>query len=229
VTVEHALGIGVGDELAFEPRLHREPDKIGAAILPARATIAAAHHAIDFDRRVKILRLMRIERDAHDTARKGHLRPLGEDGPRQESPMLAAIVAAIDRDRRRAGEDRARLFRVDEDRPDLHAAVGKIGPVPMIAAIGAVIGPVLRAGEDQLGILRMDDDRMDADGIRQPIFQMLPLPFAHGLAEGAGDRSAAPGSGAGKNIRSSHRTAPVFASPWVRADYEALPPSSALR
>src|SRR6202007_2393727 len=116
---KHALGLATGAEIAFELRILGEADESRVAIAPALAAVAAAHHAVDFDRRVKIARRLRIEGDAHHATRKRHLHMLGQHRLRQALPMRAAILAAIDADRRGAGIDRLRLPRMDEKGPDL--------------------------------------------------------------------------------------------------------------
>jgi len=42
-----------------------------------------------------------------------------------------------------------------QERPDLHAAVGKVGAAEIPAAIGASIDSISGAGKDQIGIARV--------------------------------------------------------------------------
>src|SRR6202011_2588602 len=106
-----------------------------AAILPALAVIEAAHDAVDLEHGVDLGRAIRGLGKTHDPARKWHPDALGELRLGKPAPVVAAILAAVDRHRRGPGVEGLRVLRVDQDRPDLHPAIGKAEPLPMLAAV----------------------------------------------------------------------------------------------
>ena len=82
---------------------------------------------------------------------------------RQLAPGVAAVFAAIESDRRGARIQDVRPRRMDGERPDHRAAVGKAEPLPVIAAVGAAVRAVLRADVDHVRIARMHGDRAHLD------------------------------------------------------------------
>jgi hypothetical protein len=93
-----------------------------------------------------------------------------------------------------------RVLRIDEDRPDLHAAIGKAEPLPMLAAIGAAIWPVLGSDVDDLRIYRVNGDGLDVRLFRQSPCEEPAFAVAGGQAEDAATGAAPPPSNTGVNI-----------------------------
>jgi hypothetical protein len=104
---------------------------------------------------------------AHDPAGERHPDPVGHLRVGEPPPIIAAVFAAVDRDGRRSRIDRSRVLRIDEDRPDLHAGVGKTEALPMLAAIGAAIRAALGPDVDNIGIFRVNGDGLDMRLFRQ--------------------------------------------------------------
>jgi len=70
----------------------------------------------------------------------------------------AAILAEVDRYRRAAGQHPLRIGVVMQERPDLYAAVRKVGATEILATIGASIDPIDGASEDKIRIARVGED-----------------------------------------------------------------------
>ncbi len=83
---------------------------------------------------------------------------------------------------------------MEQHRPDRQAVVGHVDLFPMLAAVGAAIGPGLRARVHDLGLLRMHRQRPHRRHLGQPARERLPFLAAVGHAEQAGiDDAAGPG------------------------------------
>ena len=94
---------------------------------PGLAAVGAAHHAVDLERGVDLVRLLRVLREAHHARGERALAMLADLGRRELAPVRAAVVAAIDVDRRGAGEDALGIAAVDHEAPDLLLGVGEAG------------------------------------------------------------------------------------------------------
>src|SRR5262249_3871558 len=105
VPVEHAFGLRVTDELAAQTRLcFPQAQEVGAAIAPASAATSRAHYARDFEHGKNLAATERVRRKPHHAAGKRHL---GVDWHLRiwhALPARAVILAAIDRNRRAAGQ-----------------------------------------------------------------------------------------------------------------------------
>ncbi len=127
--------------------------------------------------------------EAHHPAGEVHPHPLRQGGIGQAGEMRAAVGAAVDAHRGGAGIDGARIMRVDQDRPHLHAAVGKAQPFPVRAAVGADVGAGLAAEEDRVGLGRVRGDRVHV-GFGEDV---VPRPARFAAEQPAG--AAVPGGG----------------------------------
>src|SRR4029453_2875683 len=96
-------------------------------------------------------------------------------------PVRAAIVAAIDVDRRGAGENPLGLAAVDHEAPDLLLGVGEAGAPESGTAVGAAPHAVVGAGEHGLWILLMNDTRVGLPGAQH----VLPVAPRRGAAKHA--------------------------------------------
>ncbi len=158
VAVEHALGLGVADELGAQPRLLlAELDEMVAAIAPGFAAVGRAHHAGDFEHGVDLVGMAGARREPHDAAVERHLGVDRQVEVRRAGPGLAAVGAAIDRDGGAAGQHALGIGRIDHERPHLHLLVGKIRALEGGAMVGRAIDAVGGAGEDEARIARMHE------------------------------------------------------------------------
>ena len=172
MSVEHALALERRENFALQFGPIRQRDKTGAAIVPGRSTVETAHRAVDLKRCIHLIRLVRIDRDSHDAIdERAHLEMVGRVHTHHQRPALAAIVAAVDADRRRARKHDARILRMKGDRPHLQVARRKLHALPMVAAVGAAIRPVLRAGKDDATVLGMDGDAVHVHDLGKPFIR----------------------------------------------------------
>ena len=178
-----------------------EPDQVFAAILPALPVVEAAHDAVDLEHRIDLGRMLGSLGQAHDPAVERHPDPVGHPRVGEPPPIVAAVLAAVDRDRRGPGVEGPRGLRVDEDRPDLHPVIGKAEPLPMLAAIGAAIRAVLGSDVDDLGIFRMNRDGLNVCLFGQSPCQLPAFAVAGRQAEDAAAGAAPPPSHTGIDIR----------------------------
>ena len=161
--------------------LFGELQQARAAIGPGLAEIDAAHDPVDLERGVELVVAPRVLDKTHHARREG-ARAVGVDGRYGESPPRgAAIVAAVDADGRGAGKHAVRIARVDEEGPDLPAAIGEGGPAEGGAAVAAAPHAVVGSGEHDLRVLRMDEDGEGLDGAQH----MLPVATRRRAAEDA--------------------------------------------
>src|ERR1700728_2670783 len=208
VTVEHAFGFGIADDLAAQTRfIDRHFDQMLAAVAPDFATVHRTHHATDFKRGENFVRPVRVPRKAHHPDREWRLAAIRKSWIGLAGPGLAGIVAAIDRNRRAAGEHAFRIGRIRQKRPDLDAAIGKVRALECRAAIDTAIDAILGASKNEARIVRMHEYRINL-GLGE---NMLPVVAAHIAAEHAGEIAlitAVIAANAGEHMRLSHRDPP---------------------
>src|SRR6516164_1973431 len=194
VAVEHSFAVpGAGGGTG-------EPDQVFAAILPALPVVEAAHDAVDLEHAIDLGRMAGVFGQAHDPAIERHPDPVGHPRVGEPVPIVAAVLAAVDRDRRSPGVKGLRVLRIDEDRPDLHSAVGKAEPLPMLAAIGAAVGAVLGSDVDSLGIFGVNGNGLNVGLLRQAPSQVPAFAVADGQAKDAAPGSTPPPSHTGIHI-----------------------------
>ena len=183
-----------------------ELDERRGKIGPGVAAVGAADDAAHLEPRVDDVGLRRVDDDAHDARRKAHLAVAGRFRPGELLPRVAAVLAAVDPDRRRARVHDVRPRRMERERPHHRAAIGKAEALPARAAVGRAVGTVLRARVDHARLARMHGERARLDVLRQTGGERLPFAVA-GLAaeEPAGGALAGAGypvSGAREDVAS---------------------------
>ena len=166
--VEHAFDLGLAADAAPIFRLFAEADQIGRAVFPTLAGIAAAHRAVRLHRRIDVVGRVRVDIEPHDPAGKRHMHAVRQSRIGCLLPVLAAIIAAVDRDRACPSVNPARIFRMYQHRPDVGLGIGQRQPFELVAAIGAAIKPLCAADKDRVGVLGMHGDRMHLSAVRQP-------------------------------------------------------------
>ena len=160
MAVQHSFGLGVADKLAAQARLLlRQPYEMRAAIAPGVAAVGRAHDPADLQHGVDFVRTSGMPRKTHHPAGKRHLGAFRQCRIRHALPALAGILAAIDRYRRAAREHPLSIGGIRQERPDLHAAVGKGGSPERRAAVSAAPHAIGGPRKDKARITRVDEDR----------------------------------------------------------------------
>ncbi len=141
-------------------------------------------------RRIDVVGGVRVDVEPHDPAGKGHDDAVGQARIGKLFPMLTAIVAAVDRDRRRPGIDPPRVFWMDQDRPDIRIGIGQRQALEFAAAVGAAVEPLGAADKNRVGVARRHGDRVDLGVFREPAAQFLPFIGADFLTKDAAQPAA---------------------------------------
>src|SRR5262249_31987734 len=158
-----------------------EAQQVGAAILPRLPAIGGADDAVHLQGGVDLVGPFGVLRHAHDAHGEGRNGPVLDAWVGQPKPARAAVIAAVDVNRRAAGIDALAIPRIDEKRPDLLALVGETCALECGTVIGAAPHAVDRAGKYDGGVGRMHED-----GMTLKIGEdMLPLTASHRTAEDA--------------------------------------------
>ena len=182
VTVEHSLGRSVAHELALEMLSFGKLDQPVTAVAPVIAAVGRAHHAVDLESGVDIVRLLRVLGKAHHARGERPLAVRADLGCRELAPARTSVLAAIDVDRRGTGQHLLRIAAVDHEAPDLPALVRKVRAFEGRAGVCADPDTVIGAGEDLLRVARMHEDGVGLDAAQH----MLPVAAAGSAAEDAG-------------------------------------------
>ena len=128
----------------LEMRSVGEFDERRGEIGPRFAAVGAADDSA-FERRIDDIGLDRIGDDARHPRWESHFAVPGRLRTKQLRPVVAAVLAAIDADRRHARAYNLRPRGMKCERPYYRTAIGKPQPFPVPAAVGGAIGTVLRA------------------------------------------------------------------------------------
>ena len=145
---------------------------------PGLAAVGAAHHAVDLERGVDLVRLLRVLREAHHA--RGE-RALAVRADRRDRAACASSRRRPRCDRRRSARRRRSICfgsRLSTMNDQTCCLVGEVGALEGGAAIGAAPHAVVGAGEHDLRIVGMHEDRVGLDAVEHVLPLAAPLPAA---------------------------------------------------
>ena len=200
VHVQHALGLVLGEDGAFERGLARQAHKFVAAIVPALAAVVAAHRAVHFHRGVDLVGPCGGYVQAHDAGGEGADHALGDRRARHLAPGVAAIVAAIQAERCSAGHDRAMIPRMDHHRPHLLTRRRGHDTVPAVAVVQAAIQAAAGGGVHDSRFIGMHGDGVRMGVRAEAVGQMFPMAIVDRAAEHAAGVTASAARRAGIDV-----------------------------